>query len=241
MNAIRSWLGSLTAGDKIALLALLVALPATADLLVRKFSAPALIIVPPGYVEFRADTPAQVKRGDGARLAHINGERAVDAAASESHHLHAVIPITFRNDGYEGSELSVRKERLVIYLPGDPKQRFVFEAEFNTEIVPADSAHWWWGNVKPWLPAVLDGGESRSSEVVLRARQCGSVCSWTSFLEFLNAKRSVYQVVLEIEVLGGEVFQSPVCNIDLGDVFESNNDASTDRKRFYRRDAECVI
>ena len=242
MSGIRIWLVSLSASDRIAILALIVALPATVDLLIRHFSAPALEIVPPAYVEFRADMPAQAKLNDGISLAaHPNGERAIDAAASASRHLHAVIPITFRNDGYEGSVLSVRQERLVIYSPSDEKQRFLFDSVFNTEIVPADSTHWWWGNIRPWLPAVLDGGESRSSEVVLRARQCASECGWTSFLEFLETEQTVYWVVLEIEVLNGNVFRSPACKIDLGSVFESHRTVKSDRKRFYRRTAGCTI
>lgn len=101
--------------------------------------------------------------------------------------------------------------------------------------------HWWWGNIRPWLPAVLDEGESRSSEVVLRARQCVSESDWTSFLELLEAERSVYRVVVEIEVLNGNVFRSPACEIDLGSVYESNDTVRPDRKRFYRRDSGCVI
>ena len=103
MSGLRDWLGSLTAGDRIAILALIVALPATVDLLLRQLSAPALKIVPPAYVEFRADVPAEARNANGVRLAHANtGERVIDASTSALHHLHAVIPITFRNDGYQG-------------------------------------------------------------------------------------------------------------------------------------------
>lgn len=238
---IRTGLRSLTAGDRIAFIALIVALPAAVDLLIRQFSAPVLEIVPPNYVEFRANIPVQAKLDDGVSLlVHSNNERVIDADASASRHLHAVIPITFRNDGHEGSVLSVRQERLVIYSSSDPKERFLFDAEFDTEIVPADSTHWWWGNIRPWLPAVLDGGESRSSEVILQARQCASGCGWISFLKFLESNQSIYRVVLEIEVLNGDVFRSSACKIDLGSVFKSNHAAKSDRKRFYRRSAECV-
>lgn len=239
MNWFRSLLAGLSAGDKIAILALVIALPATIDWLARQFAAPKLEIVPPAYVEFRSDVPVQAERDDGVLLAHADRERAIDAFASGARLLHSVVPVTFRNDGFDGSELSVREERLVLVSMDDPSRKFEFVAVFNTEIVPADSTHWWWGNIKPWLPVVLDGGESRSSEVVFRATECVSSCSWGVFLRTLQAEGSIYRATLEVEALTGETFYSSACIVDFGRAFASNNAEPPDRKRFYRRDVEC--
>lgn len=239
MTSTGSFLARLSASDKIAALALVVALPATIDLLARQIAAPNLEIVPPAYVEFRADIPVQARRGDGVLLAHTDRERAIDAAASDTQQLHVVIPVTFRNDGYEGSELTVREERLVLVSLENERRRFEFVGVFDTEIVPADSTHWWWGNIKSWLPVVLDGGQSRSSEVIFRAETCVSSCNWGEFLATLQADSSNYRVQLEVETMNGDIFRSSGCLVDFGRVFASNSTVDSNRKGFYRRDAVC--
>ena len=219
---------------------MVVALPASIDLLIRNFATSSLIIIPPGYVEFRSNTPVQIKNDQGDRLNHRGGQRAINAKASAGQHLHAVVPVTFRNDGFEGSELSVRVERLILVSQKYPQKRFQFDAVFNTEIVPADSTHWWWGNVKPWLPTVLDGGESRSSEVIFKAKGCASEgCRWSDFLKFLHLEKESYDVIVEVELLNGDIFKSDPCELVMSSVLASNANADTDRKRYYRRSAAC--
>lgn len=241
MMRLRNWVASFSASDKIAILALIIAIPATMDLLARWFSAPSLEIIPPSYVEFRANIPSQAKRNDGVLLAHPDGDRAIDANKSMAQHLHAVIPVTFRNTGYEGSELSILEERLIVRSTTDKTKEFVFTAVFNTEIVPADSAHWWWGNVRPWLPVVMDGSESRSSEVILRAQSCPSDCRWETFLQNLKDQPETFDVTLEIKLLTDEVYSSAKCALNPTAVLASNDDQQPDRKRFYRRDGKCEL
>ena len=233
-EAIRSFLPSgLVFSDKIALLALLLAIPPTLDLLVRSFSTGSILVTAPRHIDFRASVVPVMKNG---KWKTINGEREIKPEISMSSTVNAITTLTYQNTAIGDAHKIIHTETLEI-LDGE-RVIYAFSAWKNTQLVPAHSRHWWWGDIQPWLPVILGGGEWRNGQVIMGAKLCPSDdCSWRTFVEFSKNAGQLFARV-SVEDSKGKLSSSDLCTLRLKEI-PSKLGKELKRKNAYKAGISC--
>ena len=220
--------------DGIGIGALIVALVPLGDLIMRNITVAEIEVLPPAHVDFRTKDVVRKTNEYGHRLSHLDGKPVIDKTTLELS-TYAILPVSYVNRGDAGEDFLIPLERLSVKL-GD--NVFMYHAAYTTEIVPRPLSSWI-GETSPRLPAVLEGGRARSDEVVFVLKD--AQLTWKDFISDLeNSRDDTISIMLEIGTLSGEIFRSPPCHLSINQLIEPLKKTESDRRRYYRAQAECT-
>ena len=232
-NLAKRYITSNVTSNLIALGALIFTVLPFYDLVVRKWTAASIEILPPSQVDFRAKDVQQKMDDKGQKFIHPDDSPVIDNV-SKKFSTYVILPLSYINRGDAGEDFLIPLERLHVNLGEDS---FVFSAAYTTAIVPRKQSSWI-GDTSPRLPTVLEGGRARSDEVVFITNN--ATLNWEDFIENLRKHPDKkIQIKLNIETLSGEVFHSTPCQLSIKQLLKPLNQIKDDRSRYYRVNAEC--
>ena len=223
------WYRKLRTSDVIATLALLISIPAAADLIVRWFAKPEITIYPPYKLEVRADLVLLAEPS-------VPNTREFSPANSYQRAFFVVAPVSYFRTGR--GDLLVGTERISLTLDGT-ELKWILVGTYETEIVPAETRHWWLGEIKPWLPVILTGDAVRSKEVVFGTEDgCAEHCRFSTFVEALAARPGATLTArLEAVTHLGTSYVAQ-CVLRADDLAPAEG-LNADQRRFYLRSGRC--
>lgn len=218
--------------DKIAALALLLTIPGFIVYIVSMFNTWSLQIAPLTAIELRSGEPILVSvETDGKSQIEVNLAKTTETKT------YMIIPVVYLNEGDRGDVVSIVREAVTL-KNNTYGLTYEFEAKYDTDVVPAESRNAWFGDVKAWLPTVLEGGQLRRSEVVMECKS--ENCKWSEFIaEFLD-KPGEWTATLSLTVPNHGIEGPKPCTLDLSKArLEANATLNPTHRKWYRRSVYC--
>lgn len=229
----------LSVAEWATVIAAVVAVPPVVGWGIERLTAPGLEVIAPAGIELRADLPLAFHPGCDDASARCAPRNPAEAGAQA---LRLIAPVSYVNTGESGETVFIRHEDITLEDRAGVRLG-TWRAVHDTELLPVSARHWWYGDIRAWVPVALDGGDARSQQVVFAPREgaCDG-CSFGAMLDTLGQRHRDLEPVflrLRLETAGQGGFEAR-CRLDLGDLIGPYDQTDPATRDFYRRPALCA-